>query len=236
MKGAILLALGIAGFALPAQAQEVEPRSSNSPAYEDSRLDKTLEKAERDAAGAGGNTREARLALESYGRCTAERERGEAARVLAMDFTKPTYRTGLRMLSQEAERECAKPAVGPGGVMRGSNLLFAGEVAEALLEAGPDPVGPRLAKAATVTGAQGFSPTDKVALCIVRSVPDQVAGLFATDRESAAETAAIGALDMPLRLCTRAAAITTPMTISPAGLRAMLATAAFRSIASAKIS
>ena len=64
----------------------------------------------------------------------------------------------------------------------------------------------------------------------MRSVPSDVAALFATARDSAEETAAINSLATPMGLCAKAAQARKPLSVSPAGLRAMLATAAFRSI------
>ena len=118
-------------------------------------------------------------------------------------------------------------------MLRSANLLFAGEVAEALLEKSGAPVASQLAKAAAGTAPSGFSLTDKMAICVVRSVPDQVAAVFATERDSAEETATISALAAPAQMCGKAVGATKPVAISPAGLRAMLATAAFRSIRTA---
>ena len=88
-----------------------------------------------------------------------------------------------------------------------------------------------LGRAAAGNAAPTYSFTDRVAMCMVRSAPDQVAALFATAPASAEETAAIAALGTPAQLCARAAQATRPLSISPVGLRAMLATAAYRSIA-----
>ena len=71
----------------------------------------TLDHAE-DYKQRQSNTPEARRAIESYGQCVAKREPGEANRLLTMDFKSSRYRTGLRLLAEEAERECARDAIG----------------------------------------------------------------------------------------------------------------------------
>jgi hypothetical protein len=214
-------------------AAQVDPAAAPAlPAANDASLDKMLKDAERDRGFAQPNSHEARIALEVYGKCTVEREPKEAARVLAMDFTKPTYRTALKLLSSEAVARCARTSVGT-AAMRSSNLLFAGEVAEALLEQDRAPLSARLARAAAAGPAVSYSFTDKVAMCVVRSVPDQVAALFGTERDAPAEASALGGLAAPMAMCARAANATRPISVNPAGLRAMLATAAYRSLRSA---
>ena len=119
------------------------------------------------------NTPEARQAIERFGTCTAKLQPGEAKRLLAMDFTSTGYRTGLRLLATETERKCAYGSIGR-GKMRSSNLLFSGAMAEALLEADSTPLNSRLARSANAR-VSSYSPTDTVAQCLARSLPDQVA-------------------------------------------------------------
>ena len=85
-------------------------------------------------------------------------------------------------------------------------------------------------QAATVPATPSFSFTDRVAICVVRSVPGDVATLFATELNSSEESAALQSLATPMGLCAQAAQAKKPLSINPAGLRAMLATAAFRSV------
>jgi hypothetical protein len=168
----------------------------------------------------------ARLELEKWAGCVARKNPGEAARVLTMDFTTNAYGRALRMLSQD-DRDC----IGFRGSLRSAGLLFAGEMAETLLERDTAPLVSRLAKAGTVEATPAYSFTDKVAICVVRSVPNDIAALFATSRNSAEETASLNALAQPMAMCARAAQATKPIAVNPAGLRAMLATASFRSVA-----
>lgn len=179
------------------------------------------------------NDAPARQALDAYGRCVAEREAGESARVLALDFRTPQYRTGLKLLADEA-RQCARGVIGSRDAMRSSNLLFAGAVAESLLEQGPDAVNVRLVRAAA-TPLAPFGASDAVAQCLARSVPDQVGTLFAAMPGSAEEAAAISALDPALVPCVRAAGVQSRFEASAPGLRAMIATAAFRLVNQAEI-
>jgi len=208
----------------PLAAQE-EPGASEHPAQDDTKLDKMLERAERDRAAAKPNDHDARIALQKWAGCIARRSKDEAARILTMDFTTPTYTRAQKMLAQDSGT-----CIRDNSSLRGDGLLFAGEMAEALLEGEGTPVGTALARAAGTPATAGFSFTDKVAICVVRSVPSEVAALFATERDSAEESAAINGLATPMGMCASAAHARKPLSVSPAGLRAMLATAAFRSI------
>jgi hypothetical protein len=67
-----------------------------------------------------------------------------------------------------------------------------------------------------------------MALCVVRSVPDDIARLFATEVGSDAEAQALRALEVRARACAQGG---PRLTIAPAGLRAMFATASFRTVA-----
>ncbi len=168
----------------------------------------------------------ARRELEQWAGCVARNNPGETARVLRMDFTTGAYGRAMRMLSQ-GDRGCIRFR----GTLRSAGLLFAGEMAESLLESDSTPLVSRLAKASAGAATPSYSFTDKVAICVVRSVPNDVAALFATARASAEETASLNALATPMALCARAASARQPIAVNPAGLRAMLATASFRSIA-----
>ncbi|GMM94440.1 hypothetical protein [Qipengyuania sp. MTN3-11] len=170
----------------------------------------------------------AREALDGYGKCVAERNGSEARRVLTQDFRSATYRTGLKLLSQAAERDCAE-RVGRANVMRSANLLFAGAVAENLLETDAEPLNVRLIRASE-NEAQAFAPTDAVAQCLARSMPDQVAILFGTRPGSPEETTAIAPLTAAVAPCSDAAKVGSRVEVSASAMRAMIATAALRLI------
>lgn len=169
---------------------------------------------------------EARRAIQDFGRCAAQRLPGEAQRVLSMDFTKPSYRVGLRLLADETERPCAYKSFGV-GKMKSSGLLFAGALAEALLARDPAPLNARLVKASAAAAPPAHSPSDAIAMCVVRSAPDETARLFASEVASDAEARAVKALDLAVKLCSRGG---PALQVNTEGLRAMLATAAFRNV------
>jgi len=218
----LLPALASLALALPvpAAAQQGDPPT----AFRD-----TKDEIERDQALGKNVTsqREGRIAVFGYGKCVAAKHPREAHRVLTMDFTTTDYRTGLRMLGTDAERECANRSVGAGNVLRTANLLFAGSLAEALLETPAEPLNARLAKSAAAT-APVFGPLDAVAQCLARSLPDQTAALFASEPASAAEEAATKPLLQALPACQRAAGVQRRVELSTSALRAVLATASYR--------
>ncbi|OYW45253.1 MAG: hypothetical protein B7Z08_03395 [Sphingomonadales bacterium 32-68-7] len=172
---------------------------------------------------------EARVAMEVFGKCAVERRPGEAVRLLKMDFTSTAYRTGLRKLSEDVARDCARRSFGA-GVMRSSDLLFAGAMAEALMEAEAAPLNARLVRIAA-SPVKTFSATDAVAQCLARSLPDQVAALFGTRPGSGAEEAAAAPLAEVIPVCARAGGVAESFELTVPAVRAMIATAAFRLLA-----
>ena len=169
-------------------------------------------------------TVEAREAAEAYAKCVVSRSPKESARVLSMNFTTSRYRTALKMLSKAAERTCARATIGDGS-LRGGDLVFAGAVAEALLESSSQPVNVRLARLSAELKAVPFAPTDAVAACVARSDPNGTGKLFETAVGSSAEVEAAKALSLAVGRCAQQL---TPMSMSPFGLRSILATASFR--------
>ena len=167
-------------------------------------------------------TEQERDTIQAFGQCVAQRSAERAAETLAEDFTTRSYQSKLRLLSRNNET-CFRAR----GRMRSANVLFAGAMAEALIERGGEPLNARLARAAQAPAVPAFSPSDRMAICVVRSGPDQVAQLFQAEPASDGEAAAAEALAPAVELCGRGG---PRLQVSVAGLRAMLATAAFRSI------
>lgn len=165
----------------------------------------------------------ARRAVQQFGACVADHSTEKAARTLAMDFRSTTYRSALNNLAR-ANEGC----FGYRGAMRSSRLLFAGAIAERLIERDPAPLNARLVRAAARAAPPARSPSDAIAICVVRSAPDETARLFASEVASDAEAQAVRALEIALRLCSQGQ---RPLATSAEGLRAMLATAAFRNLA-----
>lgn len=179
------------------------------------------------------NEAAARQALDGFGRCVAEIKPRESLRVLAQDFRTTGYTTGLRMLSQDARRECASDTVGRQTEMRSSGLLFAGAVAENLLEQGDLAVNARLARAAAAQ-IETYGPSDAVAQCLARSLPDQVGALFATIPGDTAEAEAAAPLLAVMDACADAAGLSARVEATVPAIRAMVATAALRLVVGAE--
>jgi hypothetical protein len=168
-------------------------------------------------------TPDARAAMHRFGSCVVSNSRDLASRTIRSDFTSQRYRSALRQVSQN-NSGCFRQS----GRLSATGLMFAGALAEALLRQGTTPINVRLARAADAPATMAFSQSDRVSLCTVRSVPDQAAALFASSPGSEAEQAAIVALAPAVRLCSQGG---PEVRATPAGLRAMLATAAFRTVA-----
>lgn len=176
-------------------------------------------------AFAKANTPEARRMMATLASCVADVSTDKVSEVLTRDFRSTEYRSGLRNLMR-ANDGCARKAKLRGSI-RMEGLPFAAALAEAMLERETTPLNARLAKAAAGTTAPTYSPSDTVAMCVARSVPDDVAALFASDPGSASETAALGKIEQVAALCARG----TKLEISPIGLRSIVATASYRLVA-----
>lgn len=172
----------------------------------------------------GATDAQARVAIQGFGACVARRSARTAGEILSRDFTTRDYQQGLRVLSRNNE-DCFRRR----GRMRSHNLLFAGAIAEQLVEQGTEPLNVRLARAASRPEPRPFSSIDGVALCVVRSTPDDVGRMFSTEVASEAERTELQALRRVVTLCNRTG---RPLAFSDAGLRAILATAAFRVVQS----
>lgn len=220
--GAMLAALMLA-VALPAHAQDTPRIGAN----EDPRPMRPMDPidgpgaANRNVEGQFGPSG-ARVAMARYGACVADHSPDKAGEALLMDFRTPQYRNRMRMLS-ENNRAC----FGRRGVMRGSQLLFAGAIAERLLDKGQGPLNVRLARAASAPAIESRSATDAVAICIARSMPDQVAALLQSEVASDGEAAAAAEVEALVPRCWQG---NRPLEVTREGLRAMLATATYRSV------
>lgn len=215
--------IGIAlSLMLAFQQTEPQPRLSDPPGTVPQRSDRPDDLKPR-AAGLAPSTPEGLRAIQQFGTCVADASTAKASSMLAGDFRSSGYRRTMDQLI-EANRNC--PSFRGYNRLRASRLLFAGAMAERLVERDGLAVNRELAKAAARPAASTYSPTDSGAMCVVRSVPDDVARLFATDIATDAEKAAANALQPTLAACLK----TQRVEVTTDGLRAMLATAAFRSI------
>jgi hypothetical protein len=161
-------------------------------------------------------------AVHNFAKCIVGRTPEGAEKVLAMDFRTKAYAQALHRIGKGHDY-CMKN----GDRMRSNNVLLAGGLAEALLEAhgvtahlaratGFDPTRPPL---------ESRAPSETVSLCIVREAPGKVATLFGTEPASEDENKAIQSLGATLMKCVPAG---QTMKMNRPGLRATLALAAYR--------
>lgn len=169
-------------------------------------------------------TPEARKALAAFAQCVAAASPAKAHSALTRNFLTSAYRQELRVLA-DANRDCHRVRA----TMRfAAGLPFSAALAEALIHRDPAPLKSRMARAAVGNHAPTFAPSDAVAMCVARSVPDDVTALLTSPIASPAETAAAARLATPLRLCNRG----RPWVQTDAyGLRSMVATATYRLLA-----
>ena len=168
----------------------------------------------------------ARRQIQAFGACVADRSPEKAAQVLSMDFRSAGYHPALKALNlNNIDRSCLMPSRSGA---RSSSLLFAGALAERLIAADSKSLNVRLAQAASRPAPPTYSPSDAIANCVARSAPNEAASLFKTEVGSDAEAQAMKSLDMAVQLCSRGK---PPFQANVEGLRAILATAAFRNVA-----
>ncbi len=162
---------------------------------------------------------EARNALVEASACVVKSSPGEAANLLRMDFRSKSYKDKMQRLAYNNVK-CFNERW-----MRAHGLLVAGDLAEHLLSNSSKKINVRLASLSQTVSLTPRSPTDAVAICVARSDPNGVARLFSTKVVSSEETAAAEALSIAMNRCNVKG---IKMSVSPAGLRAMVATATFR--------
>lgn len=170
----------------------------------------------------GQPRRDPRVTLYGYSACVAQRSRDRVSTMLAGDFRTKEYAASMRLVNK-VNTDCLRARR---MTLKADGLLAAGAMAEALIEEDKSPLNARLARAAALPAPATYSPTDAAAMCVVRSVPDDAAKLFATRIASAEEKAAATGLQPVMAACLNGARAE----ISHEGLRAMLATAAYRSL------
>ncbi len=218
----LLMALMLAAQDPPSPTPPLPPLPTEMPPPRDITPAHSLFYEDADTAQTAA---QARTTVHAFGRCVARYSAGMAAETLAMDFRSRAYRTRLRTMANNNRESCFRRR----GRMRTDSLLFAGGIAEGLLARDSAPLNARLARAALNPATPSFSPSDTIAVCVVRSVPDDVARLFATEVASEAETQALAAIAPLVEACNRTG---RPFSATHPGLRAILATAALRSVQS----
>lgn len=165
----------------------------------------------------------ARRALNAFGACLANRNVVVVRSALTMNYVSRNYSRRIAQLV-ERDEDCFRMR---GGRMSFDHVSLAGAMAEHMIEQEPRPLNVRLARAALGPAGEVHSPADRVAMCVVRSLPDQVSALLVTDIDSPAEEAAAGALMPAFSACSQPG---VQLSLSTSGVRTSLATAAYRSL------
>ncbi len=169
----------------------------------------------------------ARKTMALYAACVAESSADKVSAVLVRDFRTTEYRNGLKNLSSANEGCARKVGLRNSDRLRMGNLPFAAALAEVMIASDPEPLKSRLAKAAAGKTTETFAPRDAVAMCVVRSVPDDVTALLQSEPGTEAEASTEAKLLPVARMCADG----TRVEATTLGLRSIIATATFRLLA-----
>lgn len=165
----------------------------------------------------------ARGALSAFGACLADRNVVVVRSALTMNHLSRNYSRRVAQLV-ERDEDCFRLR---GGRMSFDHVSLGGAMAEHMIEREPQPLNVRLARAALGPAGAAHTPADRVAMCVVRSVPDQVSALLATEIDSPAEDEVAAALMPAFSACSGA---NLRLSLTTSGVRTSLATAAYRSL------
>jgi len=159
--------------------------------------------------------------LARFSRCVADRQASRARPILAMDYRSRDYRSALRRLA-ESNWGCA-----PLGTLRFSGVLFAGGLAEALLNAsiGPDALAAHVAIDPARAPIAARDENELMSLCTVRAAPAEISALLQTEAASPQEAAALRALIPHVTSCLAAG---QRLSLNRPFLRSVLVLAAYR--------
>ena len=164
-------------------------------------------------------------ALHNFGACVVKMTPSGAEEVLALDYRTDEYRERLSRLARGHDR-CTRPRT----ELQFNGVLFAGAMAEALLEEPGKKVLTRLSAADELTAPiAARSPLEAMALCSVITRPAAVGRLLESEVASDLEAEAAEALGPTLSACLSG---TDKAELNRPALRSVLALAAWR-IASA---
>lgn len=161
-------------------------------------------------------------AMHAFGHCAAERSPKDVTYLLDQDYRTPGYNQALKALAKSQAR-CPGAATAAGGA------VFAGILAEELLEYGRTPK-----QVAAVIGKAPKKPmrsndVDPAALCLVRANPGGTAQLLSTGYGSKEEGAAFKALAPAFNACLKG----HKLNMGGTELRSFVALAAFRNFRAA---
>lgn len=166
--------------------------------------------------------------LQELGECIARREPETARAVLAMDFRSDEYRRKLRAIGK-ASGSC----IPPNSNLRSAGMLFAGAVAEGLLnaEVAEAELPARLAYDPARKVIEARSPSEEMALCTAFRAPEATAALLRTKPATAEEARAEDSLTPVLRDCLKKDA---KVELNRPAMRSLLALAAYRIVTTPK--
>jgi hypothetical protein len=159
--------------------------------------------------------------LSEFAQCVAVRQTPEARALLGMDYRTSAYQRELLHLAQHSA-DC-----GLAGTLHFSAVLFAGGLAEGLLQARfqPGDLATHVAVDESRPPIPSRDEAELMNLCAVRAAPAEVAALLRTEPLSAAETVAFRAIVPHLAPCLRGGVSVNENRLM---LRASLALAAYR--------
>jgi hypothetical protein len=158
--------------------------------------------------------------MHDFSACVADEREADARKILALDFRTPEYDAAFGRLARRSSVCLA------GGRLRSSGMLFAGGIAERLVEKQL-----AAADAATLIHTDPSRPIqardegETIGLCTVLAAPQKAAALFATAPTSKEEGAAIEAILPHLGPCVAAGSAAR---LNRAGIRSLLALAFYR--------
>lgn len=160
-------------------------------------------------------------AMHNFGACVVRTTPAGAEEVLAMDFRTDEYREKLSRLAKGHDR-CTRPRT----ELKFNGVLFAGAMAEALLEEPGRRVLTRLSAAEDLAApVAARSPLEAMALCGVITRPAAVGRLLESDVASDKEAEAIEALSPTLSACLTGA---DKAELNAPAMRSIVALAAWR--------
>jgi hypothetical protein len=162
-------------------------------------------------------------AAHNYGACIVSYTPQGAKQVLSMDFRTPEYTRKLHELAKGHDDRCALG----GWRYKFSPSLIAGGMAEALLKANghQSELPKELAYDPSRQPIDARSPLEEMALCAVMKDPQETVRLFGTEPATAAEAEAMKPMTDVLTKCLKK---DTQVELNKAGIRALLALAAWR--------
>lgn len=215
MIGLVLLSL----FAAQDQTPQIPQQEyvSRSP----SRLSDNISPARKTSALDAASVAQ----MHAFGTCVAQRQPARSAALLKMDFNTPQFSQALKKLAFSESR-----CIGRNTRARFAGVLFAGALAEAFLER-TDNLAGALAYEPGKPAVKTFSVTDYIAACVARSAPDKTSVLLSAPAASEAEKTAISQLKPVVEQCTPAG---QQARFNNPGLRAILATSAYRIVEAGK--